>query len=150
MSSDLHQPASHLIQNRKPFNCKGPAPGGQQRLWPPLHVGCSSATWSLRRPPKLDGGDQKTPSRPPLTATSVIGNSGAPLEHLASVTACNTVSLGAERVGFTPWNQLGTYFFFANGAEGGGVRERALGPPTHPLAHRGPRCLAAQGGKGEL
>jgi hypothetical protein len=28
-------------------------------------------------------------------------------------------------------------FFFANGAEVGGVRERALGSPTHPLAHRG-------------
>jgi hypothetical protein len=27
--------------------------------------------------------------------------------------------------------------FFANGGEVGGVRERALGSPTHPLAHRG-------------
>jgi hypothetical protein len=27
--------------------------------------------------------------------------------------------------------------FFAKGAEVGGVRERALGSPTHPLAHRG-------------
>jgi hypothetical protein len=27
--------------------------------------------------------------------------------------------------------------FFANGAEVGGVRERALGSPTHPLAHGG-------------
>jgi hypothetical protein len=27
--------------------------------------------------------------------------------------------------------------FFANGAGAGGVRERALGSPTHPLAHRG-------------
>jgi hypothetical protein len=27
--------------------------------------------------------------------------------------------------------------FFANGAEVGGVRERALGSPNHPLAHRG-------------
>jgi hypothetical protein len=43
--------------------------------------------------------------------------------------------------------------FFANGAEGGGVRERALGPPTHvthPLPP-GPgtprRLLAAQGGR---
>jgi hypothetical protein len=27
--------------------------------------------------------------------------------------------------------------FFANGAEVGGVRERALRSPTHPLAHRG-------------
>jgi hypothetical protein len=27
--------------------------------------------------------------------------------------------------------------FFANGAEVGGDRERALGSPTHPLAHRG-------------
>jgi hypothetical protein len=36
------------------------------------------------------GGDQTTPSWPPLTAAPVIGNSGAPLEHLASasVAAC--------------------------------------------------------------
>jgi hypothetical protein len=39
--------------------------------------------------------------------------------------------------------------FFANGAEVGGVRERSLGSPTHPLAGP-PRRLAAQGGKGEL
>jgi hypothetical protein len=50
----LHQPASHIPQGRKPFPCKDLAPGGHRRLWPPLHVGCSSATWSLRRPPKLE------------------------------------------------------------------------------------------------
>jgi hypothetical protein len=42
------------------------------------------------------------------------------------------MGLGAESA-----SRLGNYFFFANGAEVGGVRERALGPPTHPLAHRG-------------
>jgi hypothetical protein len=38
--------------------------------------------------------------------------------------------------------------FFANGAEGGGVRERALGSQTHPLlAHRGAwRRRAGRGG----
>jgi hypothetical protein len=40
--------------------------------------------------------------------------------------------------------------FFANVAEGGGARERALGPgaPTRPLAHhhRGARRLLAAGG----
>jgi hypothetical protein len=35
--------------------------------------------------------------------------------------------------------------FFINGAEVGGVRGRALGPPTHPLVHRGAWRLAAQG-----
>jgi hypothetical protein len=38
-----------------------------------------------------------------------------------------------SKVGFASWNR----FFFANGAEAGGVRERDLGSPTHPLAHRG-------------
>jgi hypothetical protein len=33
----------------------------------------------------------------------------------------------------TSWNRL----FSKNGAEAGGVRERALRSPTHPLAHRG-------------
>jgi hypothetical protein len=36
--------------------------------------------------------------------------------------------------------------FFANGAEGGEVWERALGSPTHPLVHRGAwRCRAGRG-----
>jgi hypothetical protein len=39
----LHQPPSHLIQNRKPFNRQDPARCGQHRLWPPLHVVFSSA-----------------------------------------------------------------------------------------------------------
>ena len=76
----------------------------------------------------------------------MTGNSGAPLEHLASVTVCNTLGFGAKRL------RVLEPAFFANGAEVGGVRERALGPPTHPLAlgHRGAWGLGAQGGKGEL
>jgi hypothetical protein len=54
-----------------------------------------------------------------------------------------------RKVGFASWNLL----FFATGAvgpsEGGEVRERALGSPTHPLAHRG-AWRHRQGGKGEL
>jgi hypothetical protein len=39
--------------------------------------------------------------------------------------------------------------FFAKGAEVGGVRERALGSPTHPLAHRGAwRRRAGSPGRG--
>jgi hypothetical protein len=61
----------------------------------------------------------------------MTGNSGAPLEHLASVTVCNTLGFGAKRL------RVLEPAFFANGAEVGGVRERAPGSPTHPLAHRG-------------
>jgi hypothetical protein len=66
MSSGLHQPASHLDQNRKPSPCKDLALGGHRRLWPLLHVGLSSARWLLSKPPKLwakAGGDQKTPTQ---------------------------------------------------------------------------------------
>jgi hypothetical protein len=75
----------------------------------------------------------------------MIGNSGAPLEHLAPVTACDVLGCGAKSA-----SRLGTYFFsqMGNWAEGGEVRERALWFPTHPLAGP-PRRLAAQGGKGE-
>jgi hypothetical protein len=38
-----------------------------------------------------------------------------------------------SKVGFTSWNLL----FSQIEAEVGGVRERAPGSPTHPLAHRG-------------
>jgi hypothetical protein len=61
------------------------------------------------------GGDQTTPSRPPSTA----------------VTACKSAGLGASRL-----RVLGPTCF-ANGAEGGEVRERAPGSTTHPLVHRG-------------
>ena len=44
LSVPLHQPPSHLIQNRKPFNRKDPARCGHRRLWPLLHAGLSSAT----------------------------------------------------------------------------------------------------------
>jgi hypothetical protein len=38
--------------------------------------------------------------------------------------------------------------FFANGAEVGGARKRALGPPTRPLVHRGAWRRRAGGGGG--
>ena len=72
-----------------------------------------------------------TPSRPPLTATPMSGNSGAPLEHLVHPAVCSTLGFGAKQL------HVLKPTFFANGAEVGGVRERALGSPTHPLAHRG-------------
>jgi hypothetical protein len=36
-----------------------------------------------------------------------------------------------------PPHAAATATFFVNGAEGGGVRERAMGSPAHPLTHRG-------------
>jgi hypothetical protein len=72
-----------------------------------------------------------TPSRPPLTATPIIGNSGAPLEHLVHPAVCKTEDDSRDRL------RVYKPTFFANGAEVGGVRERALGSPTHPLVHRG-------------
>jgi hypothetical protein len=61
----------------------------------------------------------------------MTGNSGASLEHLASVTVCNTLGLEQSRL------RVLEPAFIANGAEVGGVRERAPGSPTHPLTHRG-------------
>jgi hypothetical protein len=53
------------------------------------------------------------------------------------------------------WSKVGLRVleptFFVHGAEGGEARERALGSPTHSLAHRGAWRLASfQGGKEEL
>ena len=61
----------------------------------------------------------------------MAGNSEAPLEHLVHPAVCKTVRMIADRL------HVLEPTFFANGAEVGGVRERALGSPTHPLAHRG-------------
>jgi hypothetical protein len=61
----------------------------------------------------------------------MIGHSGAPLEHLVHPAVCKTVRMIAQ-----PLHVLKPTFF-ANGAAVGGVRERALGSPTHPQAHRG-------------
>ena len=61
----------------------------------------------------------------------MIGHSGAPLEHLVHPAVCKTVRMIAKQL------HVLEPTFFANGAEVGGVRERALGSPTHPLAHRG-------------
>jgi hypothetical protein len=68
----------------------------------------------------------------------MVGNSGAPLEHLVHPAVCSTLGFGAKRL------HVLEPTFFANGAEVGGVRERALGSPTHPLA-RWP--TAAPGGE---
>jgi hypothetical protein len=77
------------------------------------------------------GGDQTPISRPPQTAMPMIGNSGAPLEHLVHPAVCKTVGLEQSRL------RVLEPTFFANGAGVGGVRERALGSPTRPPAHRG-------------
>jgi hypothetical protein len=83
------------------------------------------------------GGDQTTPSRPPPTAIPMmIGNSGAPLEHLVHPAVCKTVGVIAE-----PASRLGTYLFRKWLGAGPGVPNPPPGPP---------RRLAAQGGKGEL
>jgi hypothetical protein len=51
----LHRPGSDLHQNQKPFHRDPPLSRGPSAImWPPLHVGSSSATWSLRRPPELE------------------------------------------------------------------------------------------------
>jgi hypothetical protein len=83
----------------------------------------------------------------------MIGNSGAPLEHLVHPAVCNTLGFGAKRL--QP-SRLGTYFFrkWGRGGRGPGVayRERALGSPTHPQTPGPgpPRRLAAKNGEGEL
>ena len=97
----------------------------------PLHLWREEALWGLSLLSVIGhlifaktaeaGGDQKTPCRPSLTATSMIGNSGAPLEHLVHPAVCNTLGFGAKRL------HVLEPTFFANGAEVGGVRERALG-----------------------
>jgi hypothetical protein len=88
------------------------------------------------------GGDQKTSSRPPLTAVPMIGNSGAPLEHLVHPAVCEAVSLGAESA-----SRLGTYVFrkWGRGGRDPGASPGVPNPPPCP-----PQRLAARGGKGEL
>jgi hypothetical protein len=81
------------------------------------------------------GGDHTTPSQPPLAATPMAGNSGAPLEHLASVTACKPWVWEQSRLRVlepTFFRKWGRAAEVAAGSGGGG-----LGAPTHPLAHRG-------------
>jgi hypothetical protein len=82
------------------------------------------------------------PSRPPLTATPMTGNSGAPLEHLVHPAVCKTVRMIAESA-----SRLGTDFFrkWGRGGRGPGASPGVPNPPPGP-----PRRLAAQGGKGEL
>ena len=111
----------------------------------------------------LDATKRHPARRPPPTAMPMTGNSGAPLEHLSSVTACKAVGLGAKlasRLGTS--NQLLSSFVHvphtAHGAWGRGARARGArsgggpswGPgfPTHPLAPS--RRLVAQDGKGGL
>jgi hypothetical protein len=74
-----------------------------------------------------------TPSRPPLTATPLTGNRGLRLSTWFTRRFVRRWEGLADRLhvlGLEPP-------FFANGAEVGGARERALGSPTHPLTHRG-------------
>ena len=56
-------------------------------------------------------GDRMTPSRPPLTATSMIGHSGALLEHLVHPAVCKTVRMNSKAASrftscITSWNLL--------------------------------------------
>jgi hypothetical protein len=123
------------------FGRDAPALGGQRQILPPLHGGCSSATWSLRRSPKLEA-TKRHPVGHLFCNTHDPVTRGAPLEHLVH----------PQFVRLWVWEQSRLRVleptFFANGAEGGEVLERALGSPTHHLAQ--PRRLAAQGGTGEL
>jgi hypothetical protein len=90
------------------------------------------------------GGDQKPPSWQSLTATPMTGNSEAPLEHLASPTVCEGLDVEQSLL------HVLEPTFPANGAEVGGVRERAASPGVPNPPPGPPRRLAAQGGKGEL
>jgi hypothetical protein len=63
-----------------------------------------------------------TLNRPPPTAIPMTGNSGAPLEHLASLIGCGAKSA------FASWN-----IFFVHVAEG--ARPAVIGPRSYvPLA----------------
>jgi hypothetical protein len=95
----------------------------------------------LRRPPKLEA-TKRTPSRPPLTAAPMTGNSGAPLEHLVHPAVCRTWGCG-----FGSWEQSRLRVleptFFRKWGRGGrgpgpGARERALRPPINLLPPPGP------------
>jgi hypothetical protein len=77
-----------------------------------------------------------TPCRPSLTATPMAGNSGTPQAAPGSPTGCEGLDVEQSRSLQSRLHVLEPTFF-ANGAEVGGVRERALGSPTHSLAHRG-------------
>jgi hypothetical protein len=95
----------------------------------------------VRRPPKLEA-TKRTPSRPPLTTTPMSrSNSETPQAAPGSPTVCEGLDVEQSRL------HVLEPTFFANGAEVGGVRERALGSPTRPLAHRGAwRRRAGRGG----
>jgi hypothetical protein len=68
----------------------------------------------------------------------MTGNSGAPLEHLASVTACKTVGLEQSRIHVLE----PTFRKWGRGVRGPGASPGIPNPPPGP-----PRRLAAQGGK---
>jgi hypothetical protein len=75
-------------------------------------------------------GDQTTLSRPPLTAASMIGNATTPQAAPGSRRFVRGLGFHKAR------RKASERIFFADGAEGSEVRERALGSPTHLLAHR--------------
>jgi hypothetical protein len=93
----LHQPASHLGQNAKLFGRDPNLSRGASAIMASSSRRVFIGYLVLAKAAKA-GGDQTTPSRPPRTATPMIGNSGAPLEHLASVTVCKEFG---SKVGFT-------------------------------------------------
>jgi hypothetical protein len=73
------------------------------------------------------GGDQTTPMRPPPTAIPMIGNAGAPLEHLLHPAVCKTVRMIAE-IGFTSRN----LFFSQMGLRWAGSGSEPWGPQPTP------------------
>jgi hypothetical protein len=87
------------------------------------------------------GGDQKTLSRPPITAAPMIGNSGAPLEHLVHPAVCKTAGLGAESA-----SRLETYFFSQMGPRWAGSGSEPRGPQPTPWPTAAPGGAGREGG----
>jgi hypothetical protein len=128
------------------------APGGQSQLLPPLHVGFSSATRSLRRPPELEA-----TKRHPSAVTS-NRNTHDPVtrrlhrQHLVhrspTPTVCSGLGLAFHK---SRPQSLGTHLFRTwSRSEGGEVRERALGarPPPGPWPAAAPGGAEREGGAG--
>jgi hypothetical protein len=117
------------------FPSNDTAPGGQRQILPPLHVGCPSATWSLRRPPELEA-----TKRHPVSATSNCNTHNPVTRRLHRQ---HLIHPRFARLWVWEQSRLRVLepIFFANGAGGGEVRERvsqrALGSPTQHLTHRG-------------
>jgi hypothetical protein len=130
------------------------APGGQSQLLPPLHVGFSSATRSLRRPPELEA-----TKRHPSAVTS-NRNTHDPVtrrlhrQHLVhrspTPTVCSGLGLAFHK---SRPQSLGTHLFrtWSRSIRGGrGPGASPGGPPAPwPLARRGAwRRRAGRGSRG--